>query len=220
MRKLWPGLLAIVLVTAYGLLSLTRLPAELATHWGFNGEVNGTMPKLMAILFAPGLGLVLAALLSTLPKLDPRKANFPMYEGTWWLVGNAILVFIAALNLFIIGIGLGWNVPMQRLVGIGVGVLLALIGNYLTRVRPNWFLGIRTPWTLTSERSWRETHLLGGRLMVLGGLLLVAVTLITGTMPVWAVVVGVLVPAVVSIAYSYFVWRQDTANVRHEAENH
>lgn len=220
MRKLWPGLLAIALVTVYGLLNLSRLPAELATHWGFDGEVNGTMPKLLAILFAPGLGLVLAGLLSALPKLDPRKANFEMYEGTWWLNGNAALVFLAVLNLFVIGIGLGWNVSMERVVGLGLGTLLALIGNYITRVRPNWFLGIRTPWTLSSERSWRQTHLLGGRLMVLGGLLMVAVTLVTGKLPVWALIVGALAPGLVSVVYSYFVWREDTTNLRHEAQDH
>lgn len=220
MRKLWPGLLAIALVTVFGFMNLSRLPAELPVHWNFSGEVDGWMPKVLALSLIPAFGLALTVLEVVLPRLDPRRANFADYAGTWWLLGNAILVFFAVMQLLVLGNGLGWHFSMTRYVGIAIGSLFAVLGNYLTRVRPNWFLGIRTPWTLSSERSWRETHRLGGTLMLLGGLMIIAVAALTGTLPIWAFVTGVFVPMAISIAYSYFVWRQDTANVRHEAQDH
>ncbi len=209
MRKLWPGLVAIALATTFGLLNLGKLPAELPTHWNFRGEVDGWTRSGIAVFFAPAIGLALAAIISVLPKFDPRRANFPLYEGTWWMIGNVILVFLALVHAIVIGNGLGWQIPMPLVIGLSVGALFVVLGNYLTRVRPNWFLGIRTPWTLSSERAWRETHRIGGTLFVLGGLLLITVTLITGKPPLWALLLGGLGPGLFSLVYSYFAWRRD-----------
>lgn len=213
MRKLWPGLVAIALAGAFGILNLDKLPPELPTHWNFRGEVDSWTRSGLVVYLAPVIGLGLALLLSVLPRLDPRRANFPQYEGSWWLIGNTILVFLAAVHTMVIGIGLGWQVSMPFVIGLGVGGLFVVIGNYLTRVRPNWFLGIRTPWTLSSEKAWRETHRIGGTLFVLGGLLLIVVTLVTGNPPLWAMLVGGLGPALFSLVYSYFAWRRDTQGV-------
>lgn len=209
MRKLWPGLLGLVAVLVFGLLNLDRLPAELPTHWNLQGEVDGWTRKHLAVVMVPVLGLVIAVLLAFLPKIDPRRANFPLYEGVWWLVGNTILLFMAGIQVFVIGSGLGWAVSMERVVGLGVGGLLMVMGNYITRVRQNWFLGIRTPWTLSSEASWRETHRLGGPLLVLGGIFIIATTLLTGRLAPWVPIVGAALPALISVVYSYLVWRDD-----------
>lgn len=209
MRKLWPGLLATAAAAAFGILNRSRLPAELPVHWNLQGEVDRWASSGSVIIGMPLLALGIAVLLTVLPTIDPRRANFAQYEGTWWLIGNAILTFMAALHILVVGSGLGWNIAMPVVIGISVGGLLVVMGNYLTRVRPNWFLGIRTPWTLSSERSWRETHRLGGTLFVLGGLLIIVVTALKGTLTIWAMALGVGLPAVASIVYSFFVWKQD-----------
>ncbi len=209
MRKLWPGFLALGAVVVFGLLNLHRLPAELPTHWNIRGEVDGWTGKNLAVVLLPGIGLAIGLLLAFLPKVDPRRANFPLHEDAWWLIANTLLLFLAGVQLFVIGSGLGWAVSMERVIGVGVGGLMVVMGNYLTRVRQNWFLGIRTPWTLSSEKSWRETHRLGGWLFVAGGLFILGATLVTSRLAPWAVLVGVGVPAVVSLVYSYLVWRND-----------
>lgn len=209
MRKLWPGLLALVAVAIFGFLSYSRLPEQVATHWNLSGEVDGWSSRTTAVFFVPVIGLAIAVLLAWLPKADPKRANFPMHENVWWLIGNATLVFMALVHLLVIGIALGWGVSMDRVLGLGLGGLFVIIGNSLTRVRQNWFLGIRTPWTLSSERSWRETHRLGGTLFVLGGLFLIVATTIGGRLLPWVVLVGAGVPAVVSVVYSYLVWKKD-----------
>lgn len=209
MRKLWPGLLATAGVAAFGFVNLARLPEQMATHWNAAGQPDGFSSRTVAVLLLPALGIVIALVLSFLPRIDPLRANFPLYEEAWWFVGNVILIFMAGLQLFVTGNALGWQVPMDRVVGFGVGALLVALGAAMPRVKQNWFLGIRTPWTLSSQKSWRETHLIGGCLFILGGLLLIGVTAFTGRMPGWAIGTAVGVPAVLSFVYSYFAWRDD-----------
>lgn len=209
MTKFWPGILALVAVALFGLLNLDRLPAEVATHWNLQGEADGWSGRLTAVLLLPGFGLVLAGLLVFLPRIDPKRANFALHEKAWWMLGNTVLVFMAVLNLFVIGTNLGWPVRIDRVLGVGIGVLLLVLGNYITRVRQNWFMGIRTPWTLSSERSWRETHRTGGRLFMVAGLILVVATLVTRRLPLWVTLVAVAVPALVALVVSYRVWRDD-----------
>ena len=98
---------------------------------------------------------------------------------------------------------------MQRVVPIGVGVLLVVIGNLLPRARPNWFVGIRTPWTLSSDRVWEKTHRIGGQVFVAGGMLIVLGALV---MPQWAHVVlltVILLCTVTVLIYSYVEWKRE-----------
>jgi uncharacterized membrane protein len=122
-----------------------------------------------------------------------------------------VLVFLAALHVFLIGTNLGWAVPFNQVLGVGIGLLFLVLGNYITRVRQNWFMGIRTPWTLSSERSWRETHRIGGRLFMAGGLFLVVAALVNRHLPGWVILVAVAVPSVIALVISYVEWRADQA---------
>ncbi len=211
MRKLWPSLLALALVTVFGIVRRNDLPVEVATHWNLRGEADGWGSRTFAVYFMPMMGVVLAVVLSVVPRIDPKRANFEQHAAAFWLLVNAVLLFFAAMHLFLIGVNLGWPVSIAQVVGIGVGGLMLVLGNYFARIRQNWFLGIRTPWTLSSERSWRETHRLGGKLFVAGGILLIAATLIAGTMPLWALLAGVAAPSLFLLGYSYFIWSNDPA---------
>ncbi len=209
MRKLWPSLILLLAVTAFGLLHFADLPATVTTHWNAAGEGDGTSSRTLAVVLLPLIGLALGLLLAFLPRLDPLRSNFPLHAQPWWLLTNTLVAFVAVLHLFLIGHALGWGVPFTEVIGVGIGVLLMVLGNFLTRVRQNWFLGIRTPWTLSSERSWRLTHRLGGRLLLLGGGLILVAALVTGNLPWWAIAAGVALPVLVSVIYSYVVWSKD-----------
>lgn len=209
MTRLWPGIVALLAALAFGLAQRGALPAEVATHWNIHGEADGWSSPLVAVVLLPAIGLLLAAFLVVLPRFDPKRANFPLHEKAWWLLGNTLLVFMGVLQLFVIGVNLGWPVRIDQVLGIGLGALLVVLGNYLSRVRQNWFMGIRTPWTLSSERSWRETHRLGGRLFMLGGLLLLILAAVQGRISPIAIILGAIVPAAVAVVWSYKVWRDD-----------
>lgn len=209
MKRMWPGVLALVAAAIFGLVNLERLPAEIATHWNLRGEPDGWSSRLTAVLLLPALGLLMAGLFVVLPKIDPKRANFTLHEKAWWLLSNTALVFLGVLNIFLVGTNLGWPIPFGQVLGVGIGILFLVLGNYITRVRQNWFLGIRTPWTLSSERSWRETHRIGGRLFVAGGLFLVVAALVNKRLPVWVILVAVAVPSVIALVVSYVEWKAD-----------
>jgi len=111
----------------------------------------------------------LTVLFNVLPKVDPRRENYAKFLDSYWLIANAILVFTGVAHALIIANGLGYTVQVDRLLPVGVGLLLAFLGNYLTRVEPNWFIGVRTPWTLSSDAVWRKVHRTAGWLFVIAG---------------------------------------------------
>ena len=200
----------VALVTAtVSLLVYPRLPPRVATHWGLAGEPNGYSDRLLAVALLPLMILAMRGLAAVLPRIDPKGENYQRFAGTYWLLINGIVLFMGLVHLAVLGYGLGAPIRMERLVPAGVGVLLMVVGNYLTRVQPNWFVGIRTPWTLSSESVWRRTHRVGGRIMAGGGALMALAALLpTGAH--LAVFIGTLVlVSVVPLVLSYVWWKRE-----------
>jgi uncharacterized membrane protein len=166
------------------------------------------MPQLAAILLGPAIVLGLWLLALVLPRIDPLGAAYAEFRPTYWLIINAIAAYLAIVFFLMIGFGLGWNVDMGRLVPAGVGLLFAVLGNEMGRIQPNWFVGIRTPWTIASPDVWRATHRLGGRLFVAIGLLIAAAALfVPGAALPYVVAVGITIAVAVPVLYSYVRWR-------------
>jgi len=170
MRSRWFGLVIAVLAAVISVWAYPRLPPTVATHWNLNGTPNGFSSRLVAVSIMPLVILAMTGLFNVLPKLDPRKENYAKFIHVYWLIANAVIVFIAVAHVLIISSALGFPVKIDRLMPLGIGLLFIFLGNYLTRVEPNWFVGIRTPWTLSSDTVWRKTHRTGGWLMVLAAL--------------------------------------------------
>lgn len=209
MRKVIPGLVVLVASLAFGLWAWERLPAEVATHWSLSGEPDGWSSRTTGVLLTPAIGLGLALLLTVFPRIDPRRDSYALHGPTYWTVANASLVFLGAVHAAMIGYNLGWPLRMDMLVGIGAGALFILLGNLMTRMRPNWFMGIRTPWTLSSEQVWRKTHRVGGYGFVAAGVVMATAGLLrSGAFAVIALA-AVGAAAVVPIVYSYFAWREE-----------
>lgn len=210
MRRVLPGLLLIVAALGFGVWALPSLPERVATHWGLEGEPNGWSSRGVLVFLLPAFGFVLAGVLSILPRIDPRRASYELHGGTYWAIANVVLGFFALLHIAVVGFNLGWRVPMDRLLGLSVGALFVLIGNLMTRIRPNWFMGIRTPWTLSSDLVWRKTHRVGGYAFVAAGLLGILAALFIPRWSPFVVVGGAVASAVVSVVYSFLVWRATT----------
>lgn len=209
MRKLWPGLLANLAATVFAVSSYSRLPERVASHWDMNGAVNGTMSRFWLVLLMPVLALVLAASLTIAPKLDPKRRNFPLHAGAYWVVTNAVLLFLALVHVLVIGYNLGWPIQLQVVMMPGLGLLFIVIGNVLTRVRPNWIFGIRTPWTLSSEVSWRETHRIGGYGFVVAGVAVVIASIVAPAIAIYVMIIGVSIATLLAVVWSYVAWKHD-----------
>lgn len=172
---------AFLLLAPFPLLAFfwTKLPATIPTHWNLRGEIDGWSSKTFGTLLIPGIALSSAALLRLLPRIDSklRRSNFQSTRMTAALqiIRLAMSAFFLAPFLCIISAALGHQLPTAQFALTSVLLLLAVIGNYLGVIRPNYFVGIRTPWTLENPETWRATHRIGGRLIFFGSTILLVV---------------------------------------------
>jgi uncharacterized membrane protein len=209
MRKLIPGLLAILAAAGFSLWAYPRLPELVPTHFGVDGEPNGWSSRLVAALIGPVGGLLLALVFSILPNIDPRRANYEKFSAIYWSVANVVIVFLALIHVLLLGKGIGWPVSIERVVPIAVGGLFAFVGSVLPRVRPNWFMGIRTPWTLSSDTVWQKTHRVGGVLFMLAGLCIMLTGLFASRFMLYAILIATGVAGLGSVVYSWYLWKEE-----------
>src|SRR5688500_19757477 len=170
MRKWIPSLLVIVAVLATIAL-YSRLPEQVPTHWNMAGEVDDWSSRLWGAWTIP---LVMAAMLlvfRAFPLIDPRRENYPKFAGAYEGILIIVLLFMLALHVSLLATMLGRPVAVMRLLPVGIGLLLVGIGALLPKAHANWFIGIRTPWTLSNDRVWERTHRFGGAAMSGTGLL-------------------------------------------------
>ena len=172
MRSRWFGLVAAALAAMVSIWAYPRLPETVATHWNLRGVPDGYSSRFWAVALMPLVMVGMSGLLRVLPKIDPRRENYAKFIDSYWLIANVILVFLGLAHVLILANGMGYLVQVDRLLPLGVGLLFAILGKYLTRIEPNWFIGIRTPWTLSSDAVWRKTHRTGGWLFVIGGIVI------------------------------------------------
>ena len=209
MRSRWFGLVIAAVAVAASLWAYPQLPPTVATHWNVRGVADGFSSRLVAVSIMPLVIIGMTGLFNVLPKLDPRRANYTKFIGTYWLIANAVILFILIGHGMIVATGLGYPVKIGRTMPIGVGLLFIVLGNYLTRVEPNWFVGIRTPWPLSSDTVWRKTHRTGGWLMVLGGLVIATCAFLPPGAFLPLFIAAILIMSVIPIVQSYILWKRE-----------
>ena len=209
MRSRWFGLVVALLAAAVSVWAYPHLPERVATHWNLHGVPDGYSSRFWAVALMPLVIGGLTGLFTVLPKLDPRQANYAKFIDSYWLIANAVLVFAGVAHALILANGLGYTVQVDRLLPLGLGLLFAFLGNYLTRVEPNWFIGIRTPWPLSRATVWRKTHRTAGWLFVVGGLVIAAGAFAPRGMLVPLLVATMIVVAGIPVVQSYVLWRRE-----------
>lgn len=186
-----------------------QLPDPIPTHWGPGGLPDSWMPKIPGAFIGPLVALGAYVFLSVLPVIDPRKGHWQAILRIYPVLKSTLMAFFALLTYLTLSAA---TRPTQALtlswLLFGMGLMYMVLGNYLPTLRSNFFLGIRTPWTLSSEEVWYRTHRVAGRLMVGLGI----VTLLTAFLPIsWQLPVflgTILLFSAWSIGYSYWVFRR------------
>ncbi len=204
---------AMALVVVATLLFYPRLPDPMPIHWNAAGQADDWASRQVGAWLMPLAMLAVYLLLLALPAMDPRRANIARFEGTYSLMRVGTTLFFAYMQgVILYATSRGGNDLPVGLITSGVGVLFLLIGNYMPRMRSNWFMGIRTPWTLASEHVWRATHRLGGRLFMLAGVGMLLLPLFPAEWIGWLIIPLILIASFVPIAYSYWVFRREQAS--------
>ena len=209
----WLSLLAVVAMVAAGVAVALSIPegVQLPLHWNQHGVADRMGSKWEALLMPGGITAAIALIFYFLPSLEPRAQDLERSRGLYMMSWLGLLIVMATVQLAVIGAALGWGLPMLPMIQGSIGLLFVLIGNQLGKSRRMFLVGIRTPWTLSSEEVWIRTHRLAGKLLVAGGLLLILASLLPMppiAMPVLMIgvaVVALLFPA----AWSYVLWRRE-----------
>ncbi len=210
MRSRGLGPLVIAAMVLFLALTWSQLPERMAVHWNASFQVDRYGSRLAAAGLFPVLALAFWLGIPLLRRLDPRREHYERFDATFWIVVNLLVLMLAALEVAVVGFNLGWPVDMQRVVLGLLGLLFVALGNYMPRVRSNWWMGIRTPWTLSSERVWRETHRVGGRTFVLGGLVTIVAAFLPKPVAPWVALVGLVLGGFVPVVWSYVLWRRES----------
>jgi len=209
MRK-WFAPLLILAALAFSAATYSSLPERLPVHWTLSGSVDRYGSRVEGALLLPGMMIVVWLLLRFLPRIDPRRANYAKFSDTYDLLVHSLVALFAVMHVALLGTALGWPISMERLVPALVGLQFLILGNALPRAGPNWWFGIRTPWTMSNDRVWMRTHRVGGYLLAGAGVVL----LIAAAVPsIWTFALGaaaVVLAAFGSLIYSYFAWKQET----------
>jgi len=204
-----------ILPAAYLATVYETLPAIVPVHYGISGKVDRYGDKSEMILLAGILlftALLVYLLLKFLPAIDPKK-QVKVGEETFRKIGFAVVLFLSALNIAIIFATVHHGFAIDKLILPLAGLFFAFMGNVMNSIKPNYFAGIRTPWTLESEDNWRTTHRLAGRLWFVGGIVVtIATLLLPGTLATIVFMGSIALLTLVPVMYSYIYFKNHQTN--------
>ena len=183
-----------------------RLPESVPTHWNASGQADGFTPKPWGPFVLPLVMAGVYLLMLVIPRVSPRGFRVERFQGVFEIMQAAIMAFLLLVTVLALLLGIGTPVPMDRALVAGTGLLFVVLGNFMGKLTKNFFVGIRTPWTLASDEVWLRTHRLGGKLFVLAGVgLFVAGLLGGGPIPL---LLALAVAGGVPVVYSYLLYRR------------
>ena len=208
MRKWIPLVLVLAAVVVTAAL-YPQLPERMVTHWSASGEANGWSGRFWGAWLMPLMMALMLVVLRAVPHIDPRRANYEKFAGMYENLVALIIAFMLVIHVLVLLAATGRPIRMDRIMMPSVGVFIAVMGLLIPRAHPNWFIGIRTPWTLTSDLSWERTHKIGGTLFVVLGALMIASTFIAPEKAIWFLVAAAIGITIFLFAYSYRIWKND-----------
>lgn len=205
------ALVMIALALLAGAILWNQLPDQMASHWNVNDQVDGTIPKFWGVFMMPLVTLGMMILFLVVPNIDPLKANIAQFRESF----NLFIVLIVAFMLYIHGLTLAWslgftNFKMSAAMLPFMGVLFIAIGFMLRKAKRNFFIGIRTPWTLSSDSVWNKTHQLGSILFMASGAFATIGGLFGGMTAFWLMFVPLIGSTLFLVIYSYVLYRNET----------
>jgi uncharacterized membrane protein len=214
MKTTWrtelPQWLLLTAMFAGAAVAWPSAPARFPMHWDLAGEVDRFGGRFEGLLAIPLLALGLHLLMRFLPQVDPGRANYASFVSAYTAARVSVLALLAFLWGVIQLAARGRRIDVGAVVPLAVGALFVVLGSLMGKIRPNWFFGVRTPWTLSSAEAWTKTHRAGGWAFIGAGLATMAASLLGTPMLTFGVLIGSIVAAALGLSvYSYLVWRGD-----------
>ena len=184
---------------------------KVASHWNAKGEVNGYMSKFLGVFLFPLILIGLYLVFLVIPKIDPLKKNIEKFRKYYDIFILAIMLFMFYVFILTLLFNLGYSFNMKTMLMPTIGLLFFGIGMFMKKLKRNWFIGIRTPWTISNDEVWKKTHLLGAKLFKLLGII-IFLGIFFRKYLLWFILVPVIISVVWLFAYSYLEYRKIVGN--------
>lgn len=198
----------VLLLFAVSAFFYPQLPDKLASHWNAAGQADGYSSKFWGLFMLPIIAIFLSLLLVFIPRLDPLKANVEKFKGYYYGFVIVFLLFFFYLHLLTIFFNLGYTFNMTTFLIPAFATLFYFMGFMVSKAKRNYFIGIRTPWTLASDSVWDKTHKLGGKLFKIAAIITLLGVLL-GQYAIWFMLVPISLVAIITVVYSYLVFRKE-----------
>lgn len=196
-----------VIIAAFALSAIVYkdMPQQMPVHWNANNEIDRYADKAFALFFLPGIMLLLTVIQTVYPKADPRRNSYAKFQSSLDAIRLVTSLGLLCILGYTIAIGYGYNFSIAYVIMPFIGIVFMTIGNYMPRFQPNSFVGIKTPYTLSSETVWRKTHQSSAKLFFIGGLLIMAnlFTPMPAQLVVFIALIAVVVLASIGLSYYY-----------------
>ena len=208
MKKTHLAIVAIIILSfSVSIYIYPQMPDMIASHWNSEGDIDGYMSKSWGLFLMPIISIVLLLFFIFLPKTDPLKKNINQFKKYFDGFILIMFLFLFYIHLLTLSWNLNYNFSMTRMLLPALGLLFFYLGFFLEKVKQNWFIGIRTPWTLSNQEVWDKTHKMGGRVFKLSGLVAIA-GMIFQDIAFW-LFIGVVVTGVICLfIYSYVIFKK------------
>jgi len=203
------AIIAVLIVTfSLTIAMYPTAPDRIVSHWNAAGEADGSLSKFWGLFLIPFIMTGFVALLAVLPRIDPHKKNYEKFQDYYDGFILLFVLFLLAIQIQIILWSIGYQISPNLTFPVLIGILFIYLGFLLDHAEQNWFVGIRTPWTLSSKTVWKKTHELGGKLFRIAGVIS-CLGIFAGVYALWFVLVPALAVALITVAYSYYEFQKE-----------
>lgn len=205
-KKDWWLIAIIILIWIFTFTVFGRLPDKIPMHWNISGQVDSFGPK-HDIFILPSIitGIYFAMLY--IPLIDPKRANYGKFAGAYRVIRAVLVIILSEVYFVSTYSALGYKIDINRMGNLIIPFMLIGFGSAMGKLRHNYFVGIRTPWTLADEEVWNKTHQLGGKLWLIAGIIGLFASFFTGTWVAVLIFVLLITAVIVPVVYSYIVFK-------------
>lgn len=200
-------LILLVLMGIFAVIYYPNLPEMMPMHWNLIGQADSYMPKNQAIIIMPLVAVLMMIMYLVLPLIDPKKDKYSLFKREWEIIQTGFICFIAYMQFIVLYLSLNPQARMLPLMFIGLGSLYVLIGNYLSKIRQNYFVGIKVPWTLANEDNWNKTHRYASWCFVIAGVATLAESYFLWHAPV-VIFGGIFMAGLLPVIYSFLLFKK------------
>lgn len=212
LKKELPIILIVLIPFIYLAFIWNVLPEQVPIHWNANGEIDGWGSKATLLIIPFILPVLIYVILSLVPKIDPKQ-KIEATSKKFYNIKLLLTLFMSVLALFILYSSKSQSFTNPNIIIMLIGLLYVILGNYMKTIKTNYFIGIRTPWTLENDIVWKKTHKLAGKYWFIGGLLVILLGFILEPKPnMVSFIIITTIITIIPVVYSYVIFKQLKTN--------